>query len=134
MKPVVTETPQRSVWRVFGDITKFIGIISVYLMLKFDLQLTPYKLSIMEHLKEAGIANCASLAKWMTSHIDVVRTTLVFRLSCGSILIKGCTILSQEWQVNGKVQLGWKCAKFPERCAGMRLTKVYKQKLDVIIR
>ena len=49
-------------------------------MLKFDLQLTPYKLSIMEHPKEANIANCASLAKWMTSHIDVVRTTLVFRL------------------------------------------------------
>ena len=80
LKPAVTETPQRSGWRVFGDITKFIGIISVYIMLKFDLQLTPYKLSIMEHLKEADFANCASLAKWMTSYIDVVRTTLVFRL------------------------------------------------------
>ena len=80
MKPAVTETPQRSVCRVFGDITKFIGIISVHIMLEFDLQLTPYKLSIMEHLKEADIANCASLAKWMTSHIDVVRITLVFRL------------------------------------------------------
>ena len=80
VKPAVIETPQRSVWRVFGDITKFIGIISVYIMLKFDLQLSPYKLSIMEHVKEADIANCASLAKWMTSHIDVVRTTLVFRL------------------------------------------------------
>ena len=80
VKPAVTETPQRSVWRVFGDITKFTGIISVYIMLKFDLQLTSYKLSIMEHLKEADIANSASLAKWMTSHIDVVRTTLVFRL------------------------------------------------------
>ena len=80
MKPAVTETPQGSVWRVFGDITKFPGIISVYIMLKLDLQLTPYKLSIMEHLKVADIASCASLAKWMTSHIDVVRTTLVFRL------------------------------------------------------
>ena len=80
MKPAVTETPQRSVWRVFGDITKFTGIINFHIMLEFDLQLTPYKLSIMEHLKEADIANCASLAKWMTSHIDVVRTTLVFRL------------------------------------------------------
>ena len=80
VKPAVTETPQRSVWRVFGDITTFTGIISVYIMLEFDLQLTHYKLSIMEHLKEAYIANCASLAKWMTSHIDVVRTTLVFRL------------------------------------------------------
>ena len=63
VKPAVTETPQRSVWGVFGDITKFTGIISVYIMLKFDLQLTFYKLSIMEHLKEADIANCASLAK-----------------------------------------------------------------------
>ena len=80
VKPVVTETPQRTVWRVFGDITKFTGIISVYIMLRFDLQLTPYKLPITEHLKEADIASCALLAKWMTSHIDVVRTTLVFRL------------------------------------------------------
>ena len=80
VKPAVTETPQRSGWRVFGDITKFIDVIRVYIMLKFDLQLTPYKLSIMEHLKEADIANCASLAMWMKSHIDVVRTTLVFRL------------------------------------------------------
>ena len=67
-------------WRVFGDITKITGTISVYIMLKLDLQLSPYKLSIMEHLKEADIANCASLANWMTSHIDVVRTTLVCRL------------------------------------------------------
>ena len=80
VKPAVTETPQRSVWRVFGDITKFPGIISVHIMLKFDLQLTPYKHSIMEYMKETGIANCASLAKWMPSRIDVVRTTLVFRL------------------------------------------------------
>ena len=27
VKPAVTETPQRSVWRVFGDITKFTGTI-----------------------------------------------------------------------------------------------------------
>ena len=80
VKPAVTETPQRSVWRVFGDITKFTGIISIYIMLEFDLQLTPYKLSIMEHPKEADIANCASLAMWMTSHIEVVKTTLFCRL------------------------------------------------------
>ena len=36
VKPAVTETSQRSVWRVFGDITKFTGIISVYMMLKLD--------------------------------------------------------------------------------------------------
>ena len=76
VKPAVTETPQRYVWRVFGDITKFIVIISV-LSSTYSLHLI---ISIMEHLKEADIANCASLAKWMTSHIDVVRTTLVFRL------------------------------------------------------
>ena len=33
VKPAETETPQRSVWRVFGDITNFTGIISVYKML-----------------------------------------------------------------------------------------------------
>ena len=69
VKPAVTETPQRSMWRVFGDITKFTGIISVYIMLKLDLQLyTPYKLPIMEHLKECDIANCASLTVDDISH------------------------------------------------------------------
>ena len=80
VKPAVNETPQRSVWRVFGDITNFTGVISVYRMLKFDLQLTPYKDSIMQHLKEADIANCAAFAKRMTSHIDIVGKTLVFGL------------------------------------------------------
>ena len=31
VKPAVSETPQRSVWRVFGDIIKFTGIIRVYI-------------------------------------------------------------------------------------------------------
>ena len=47
VKPAVTEAPQRSVWREFGDITKVTGIISIYIMLKLALQLTPYKLSII---------------------------------------------------------------------------------------
>ena len=90
VKTAVNETQQRSVWRVFGDITNFKGLMSGYRMLKFDLQLTPYKVSIMQHLKEADITNCPSFAMWMTSHIHVVGQTLVFGLYLvGASQIKG---------------------------------------------
>ena len=41
-------------------------------MLKFDLQLTPYKVSIMQHPKEADVRSCPSFANLMTPHNDVV--------------------------------------------------------------
>ena len=86
----VNETPQRAVWRVFGDIINLTGVKSVCRMLTFDLQLTPYKVSIMQHLKKADITNCPSFAMSMTSHIDVVGKTLVFGLYLvGASQIKG---------------------------------------------
>lgn len=41
-------------------------------MLRFDLKLTPIKVSIMQHLKETDISSRLSFANWMTSHLDVV--------------------------------------------------------------
>ena len=72
VRTAVNETPQWSVWRVFGDITNYTGVISVYRTLKFDLPLTPCKVSILKHLKEADITHCPSFANWITSHIDIV--------------------------------------------------------------
>ena len=63
VKTAANETLQMSVWRVFGDITNFTGVISVYRMLKSTLQFTPYKVSIIQHLKEADITNCPSFAR-----------------------------------------------------------------------
>ena len=97
VKTAVDETPQWLVWRVFGDITKFTGVISVYRMLKFDLPLTPCKVSIMKHLKEAVITNCPSFANLMTSHIDIVGKTLVFVLYLwGASQIKGVQSYSRN--------------------------------------
>ena len=58
--------------RVLGDITNSLSATSVYRMLKFDLQLIPYKVSIMQHLKETDITSRLSFANWMSSHIDLV--------------------------------------------------------------
>ena len=71
LKTAINETPQRSVRRVLGDVTNSTSVTSVYRMLKFDLQLTPYKVSIMQHLKEADITSRLSFANWITSHTDV---------------------------------------------------------------
>jgi len=55
VKTAISNTPQMSVRRVLGDITNLTGMSSVYRMLKYDLRLTPYKISIMQHLKENDI-------------------------------------------------------------------------------
>ena len=52
VKTAISNTPQMSVRRVLGDITNWASMSSVYRMLKYDLRLTPYKISIMQHLKE----------------------------------------------------------------------------------
>lgn len=72
VKNVINETPQRSVRRVLGDVSNTMSATSVYRILKFDLQLTPYKVSIMQHLKETDITSRVSFANWMTSNIDIV--------------------------------------------------------------
>ena len=73
VKTVIGETPQRSVRRVLCDVTNTVSASSVYRMLKYDLKLTPYKVSIM-HLKESDISSRLSFAHWMKSHIDIVES------------------------------------------------------------
>lgn len=72
VKSVIGETPQRSVRRVLGDITNSASSTSVFRMLKYDLKLTPYTISIMQHLKPTDITSRLSFARWMVANIHIV--------------------------------------------------------------
>ena len=62
VKTVIGETPQTSVRRGLCDVTNTVSASSVYRMLKYELKITPYKVSIMQHLKESDISSCLSFA------------------------------------------------------------------------
>ena len=72
VKAVITETPRKSVRMVFGDITNIASHSSVYRMLKCNLKLTPYKISIMQHLKPIDIEGRLSFARWVTENKDIM--------------------------------------------------------------
>ena len=72
VKAVITETPRKSVRMVFGDIANIASHSSVYRMLKYALKLTPYKISIMQHLKPTDIESRLSVARWVTENEDIV--------------------------------------------------------------
>ena len=57
---------------VFGDITNIASHSSVYRMLKYDLKLTSYKISIMKHLKPTDIESRLSFARLVTEKEDIV--------------------------------------------------------------
>lgn len=65
VEKVITETPQRSVRQVMRDLNGEISKTSVHRMLKFDLKLTPYKISIMQHLKQSDIDSRLDFAHWV---------------------------------------------------------------------
>ncbi len=68
----IAETPQRSVRRILGDVTNTPSATSVYRNVKFDLNLTPFKIPIMQHLKETDISSRLSFAHWMISNTGIV--------------------------------------------------------------
>jgi hypothetical protein len=52
---VIIETPQKSVKRILHELNGTVSRSSVHRILKFDLKLIPYKISVMQHLKETDI-------------------------------------------------------------------------------
>ena len=58
VKDMFAEMPQISVRKLANSITKNARSTSVYRMLRFDLKLTPYTISIMHHLKPSDIDYC----------------------------------------------------------------------------
>lgn len=72
IKTVIDITPQRSIRKVLGDLTNSVSSTSVYRMLKYDLKLKPYSISIMQHLKPTDIASRLSFANWMIANNHIV--------------------------------------------------------------
>ena len=72
VKAVITETLGKSVRMVFGNITNIASHSSVYRMAKYDLKLTPYKISNIQHLKPTDIESRLSFARWVTENDDIV--------------------------------------------------------------
>ena len=72
VRTIIEETPQKSVRQVLGDITHKSNYSSVYRMLKFDLNLFPYTIPIMQHLKESDVDSRLEFAIWMKDHLDIV--------------------------------------------------------------
>ena len=54
-----------SVRKVLGNISNQAGSICVHRMLGFDLKLTPYTISVMQHLKESDIESRLHFTHWM---------------------------------------------------------------------
>lgn len=70
VKEIINETPQRSVRKVMGDINNTISASSVYRALRFDLNLVPYTISVMQHLKPTDIESRMLFAKWTKEQPD----------------------------------------------------------------
>ena len=67
---LITETPQKSVRRVLHELDCNVSKSSVHRILKFDLKLIPYKISVMQHLKETDIRSRLEFAHWILSRPD----------------------------------------------------------------
>ena len=44
----------------------------IYLMLPFDLKLTPYTISIMQHIKQSDIDYRIQFGRWMIEHDTII--------------------------------------------------------------
>ncbi len=69
---VIGETPQRSVRRVHSDITNTSSVTSVYRALRFDLKLTPYKIPVLQLLKESDVNQRLDFSTWITDNADIL--------------------------------------------------------------
>lgn len=65
LKKIIEETPQKSIRKIHKASQMECSVSSVYRMLKFDLHLKPYKISIMQHLKPSDVTARLQFAEWM---------------------------------------------------------------------
>lgn len=68
---VVEATPRISVRRVLCDVSNTSSKSTVHRILKYDLKLVVYKISLMQHLKDADISARLAFAEWVRSHDDI---------------------------------------------------------------
>ena len=68
----IDSTPQTSIRKVLGNITNKPSKSSVQRILKFDLNLIPYKISVMQHLKDSDIEARLKFANWVKLNEGVI--------------------------------------------------------------
>lgn len=64
VKEVIEETPKMSVRTVMSNITNKASVSTVRRILKFDLKLKPYKVQVMQHLKETDTISRMEFSNW----------------------------------------------------------------------
>lgn len=63
---IINETPRKLISRVFQELNENnTSVTSVFRVLRFDLNLTPYEISIMQHLKQTDISSRLEFANWI---------------------------------------------------------------------
>ena len=72
VRRLMAETPQKSVRKVLGDITNECMFSRVYRILRFDLKLFPYTISVMQHLKQSDIESRLDFATWMKDRLNIL--------------------------------------------------------------
>ena len=73
VKDMFAETPQISVRNLANSITENASSTIVYRRLRFDLKLTPYTISIIQHLKPSDIDYRIQFGRWMIEHDNIIK-------------------------------------------------------------
>jgi hypothetical protein len=89
VRSITEETPRKSVRSVFREMEcDNVSVSSVFRILRFDLCLTAYKISVMQHLKPTDIKRRLNFAMWIEKQSQELVDNMVFRR--GTLLYK-CT-------------------------------------------
>lgn len=79
VQSIINETPSKSIRTVFRELNgNETSVSSVYRVLRFDLHLTPYKIAVMQHLKDTDIASRIEFCRWMLQQNDNVVNNMWF--------------------------------------------------------
>lgn len=73
IEEIIESTPQTSIRKVLGNITNRPSKASVQRILKFDLKLIPYKMSVMQHLKDTDIEARLRFADWVKLNDGLIK-------------------------------------------------------------
>lgn len=72
VKNVMEETPRKSIRSVMREVTNTASYSSVQRILKYDLKLKPYKIAVMQHLKDRDIDTRMEFANWALENPEVI--------------------------------------------------------------
>lgn len=76
VRDIIEEAPKKSIRRVLGEIQSNIDIgrSTVQRIMKEDLNLKPYRIQVMQHLKDTDIMSRFDFANWVLENSDIMQT------------------------------------------------------------